>query len=164
MFGYEPEGRGFESLQVHQSLQSAEGLFFFSIFSSSSKFSKATRTASTTKAVKVQSLPLIVFSTSSTTSSHSNEEKQTKEKFSLVDSEGSYDGFAYYINGSIVNNTDKQYSYVQVTFNLYDASGAQIGTALANINNLDPNGTWKFKAMGGTQNAASYKLAEITGW
>ena len=102
--------------------------------------------------------------TSSTTSSHSNEEKQTKEKFSLVDSEGSYDGFAYYINGSIVNNTDKQYSYVQVTFNLYDASGAQIGTALANINNLDPNGTWKFKAMGGTQNAASYKLAEITGW
>lgn len=102
--------------------------------------------------------------TSSITSSDSNQEKQTKEKFSLVDSEGSYDGFAYYINGSIVNNTDKQYSYVQVTFNLYDASGAQIGTALANINNLDPNGTWKFKAMGGTQNAASYKLAEITGW
>ena len=88
----------------------------------------------------------------------------TQEKFSLIDSEGSHDGFAYYVTGSIKNNTDKEYSYVQVTFNLYDAEGAQIGTAMANINNLEANGTWKFKAIGGTEEAASYKLAEITGW
>lgn len=102
--------------------------------------------------------------TTTTGTGSSTEMKQTQEKFSLIDSEGSHDGFAYYITGSIKNNTDKQYSYVQVTFNLYDADGAQIGTALANINNLEPNGTWKFKALGGTQEAASYKLAEITGW
>lgn len=101
---------------------------------------------------------------SNTTSSTEQKQTQAQEKFSLVDSEGSYDGFAYYVNGTIKNNTDKQYSYVQVTFNLYDASGTQIGTAMANINNLEGNGTWKFKAIGGTQNAASYKLAEITGW
>ncbi len=89
---------------------------------------------------------------------------ETQEKFSLIDSEGSHDGFAYYVTGSIKNNTDKEYSYVQVTFNLYDAEGAQIGTAMANINNLEANGTWKFKAIGGTEEAASYKLAEITGW
>lgn len=89
---------------------------------------------------------------------------QTQEKFSLVDSNGDYDGFAYYITGTIKNNTNKQYSYVQVTFNLYDADGAQIGTALANINNLEANGTWKFKAIGTTEKPASYKLAEITGW
>ena len=89
---------------------------------------------------------------------------QTQEKFSLVDSNGDYDGFAYYITGTIKNNTNKQYSYVQVTFNLYDANGAQIGTALANINNLEANGTWKFKAIGTTEKPASYKLAEITGW
>ena len=98
------------------------------------------------------------------TSSTEQKQTQTQEKFSLVDSEGTYDGFAYYVNGTIKNNTDKQYSYVQVTFNLYDASGAQIGTAMANINNLEGNGTWKFKAIGGTQNATRYKLAEITGW
>ena len=101
---------------------------------------------------------------SNSTSSTEQKQTQTQEKFSLVDSEGNYDGFAYYVNGTIKNNTDKQYSYVQVTFNLYDASGAQIGTAMANINNLEGNGTWKFKAIGGTQNATSYKLAEITGW
>lgn len=101
---------------------------------------------------------------SNPTSSSEQKQTQTQEKFSLVDSEGSYDGFAYYVNGTIKNNTDKQYSYVQVTFNLYDASGAQIGTAMSNINNLEGNGTWKFKAIGGTENAASYKLAEITGW
>lgn len=90
--------------------------------------------------------------------------QQTQEKFTLVDSEGSYDGFAYYVTGTIKNNTDKQYSYAQVTFTLYDADGAQIGSALANINNLEANGTWKFKALGMTENVSSYKLSEITGW
>lgn len=92
------------------------------------------------------------------------ETNQTQEKFTLVDSEGNYDGFAYYVTGTIKNNKNKQYSYVQVTFNLYDADGAQIGTAMANINNLEANGTWKFKALGVTEEVASYKLAEITGW
>lgn len=95
-----------------------------------------------------------------------NEQKQTEniEKFTLVESQGSQETYSYYINGTIKNNTDKQYSYVQVTFNLYDSDGAQIGTALANINNLEPDGTWKFKAVGLYENIASYKLAEITGW
>ena len=55
---------------------------------------------------------------------------------------------------------------MQVTYNLYDKDGVQLGTALANINNLEANGTWKFKAIGtgeGSQ-VASYKLVEITGW
>lgn len=89
---------------------------------------------------------------------------QNQEKFTLVECDGSYDGFAYYITGTIKNNTNKEYTYVQVTFNLYDADGAQIGTALANINNLEANGTWKFKAIGTTEEPASYKLADITGW
>lgn len=92
------------------------------------------------------------------------------EKFTLEDGHtGSSDeyGMSYTIEGSIKNNTDKQYSYVQVTFNLYDSDGAQIGTALANINNLEANGLWKFKAIGSLENGksvASYKLMEITGW
>ena len=102
--------------------------------------------------------------TSSTSANAEVKTTQNQEKFTLIDSEGSYDGFAYYVTGTIKNNTDKQYSYVQVTFNLYDADGAQIGTALANINNLEANGTWKFKALGTTEDVSSYKLAEITGW
>lgn len=98
------------------------------------------------------------------TSITSNTTTQTTERFTLVDSEGSFDGFAYYVTGSIKNNTNRQYSYVQVTFNLYDEDGAQIGTAMANVNNLEANGTWKFKALGITEEVASYKLMEITGW
>ena len=89
------------------------------------------------------------------------------EKFSIEgETNGYYDGvIAFYIEGTIKNNTDKKYSYVQVTFNLYDESGAQIGTAIDNINNLEPNGTWKFKALGSEgKNVASYKFVEITGW
>lgn len=89
-------------------------------------------------------------------------------KLELVEVTSAYnDGFSsYYIEGTIKNNTDKTYSYVQVTFNLYDADGALIGTAMDNINNLEPNGVWKFKALNlsSSGNVASYKLAEITGW
>ena len=94
----------------------------------------------------------------------------TSEKFTLKEGHtGSSDkyGISYTIECSIQNNTNKQYSYVQVTFNLYDADGAQIGTALANINNLEANGLWKFKAIGSLgdgKSVASYKLMEITGF
>ena len=108
---------------------------------------------------------IIVFSSvgSDTTTTNDNEMIETTEEFTLVDSQGTYDGYGYYVTGTIVNNTNKQYTYVQVTFNLYDSSGAQIGTALDNINYLEANGTWKFSAIG-IADAASYKLAEITGW
>ena len=70
-----------------------------------------------------------------------------------------------YIQGEIKNNTDKEYSYVQVTFNLYDKDGSQLGTAVDNINNLEPNATWKYKAIGlVTEKVHSYKFVEITGW
>lgn len=96
--------------------------------------------------------------------------KEKQEEFTLQDGhKGTTDkyGMSYTIEGTIKNNTDKQYSYVQVTFNLYDSDGAQIGTALANINNLEANGLWKFKASGSFgdgKTVASYKLMEITGW
>ena len=109
---------------------------------------------------------LIIFSSvgSDTTTTNDNEMIETTEEFTLVDSQGTYDGYGYYVTGTIVNNTNKQYTYVQVTFNLYDSSGAQVGTALDNINYLEANGTWKFSAIGISDDVASYKLAEITGW
>ena len=89
------------------------------------------------------------------------------EKLELVDSKGYDDGYSsYYVEGTIKNNSSEKYSYAQVTFTLYDESGAQIGTAMDNINDLEPGGTWKFKAicLAPSGNVASYKLSEITGW
>lgn len=92
---------------------------------------------------------------------------QQQEKFTLLDGHtGRSDSFSYYIEGSVKNNTDKAYSYVSITFNVYDADGAQLGTAYDNINNLEANGTWKFKAvkLSDADKVASYKLVEIKGY
>jgi len=69
-----------------------------------------------------------------------------------------------YIVGSIKNNGAKTYGYVHVTINLYDKTGAQVGSTLDNVNNLEPGGTWKFKAMWLEEDATSYKIKEITGF
>lgn len=104
-----------------------------------------------------------VASNTETTINTKKEEK--KEKFEIVgDVTSESDQFATYISGVIKNNSGKDCSYVQVTFNMYDADGNQVGTALDNINNLEKDGTWKFKAMAIEKEATSYKLAEITGF
>ncbi|MEG2311006.1 MAG: FxLYD domain-containing protein [Clostridia bacterium] len=99
-----------------------------------------------------------------------NTETKNQEKFTLQEGHKGYTdeyGMSYYIEGTIKNNTHKQYSYVQITLNLYDVEGAQVGSAVANINNLEPNGLWKFKALGSLgdgKKVASYKMMEITGF
>lgn len=65
----------------------------------------------------------------------------------LIESHTESDSFARYVIGTVKNNTDHQYKYVQVEINLYDSSGAQVDSTLANANNLEPKGTWKFKSM-----------------
>lgn len=90
------------------------------------------------------------------------------EKFTLSDDYGYSDdyGFAYYIEGLVTNNTNKSYSYVQIEFNAYDSDGNLLGSCWDNINNLEPNGTWKIKAMcsGEAKEIASYKFVEFTSW
>lgn len=68
------------------------------------------------------------------------------------------------IAGTITNNTSKSFSYAQVEINLYDKSGAQVGSTLANVNNIEPNGKWKFEAPVFQDNAASYKVAAVHGF
>lgn len=93
-------------------------------------------------------------------------ENISKDKFSLESSELVKGEFGLQsIEGTIKNNTNDTYSYVQVVFNLFDEDGNQMGTAMANINYLQANGTWKYKATAlTTDDFARYELAEITGW
>ena len=69
-----------------------------------------------------------------------------------------------YIVGSVKNNAGKTYGYVQVTINLYDNSGNQVGSTMSNVNNLEPGGTWKFKAYWLEKDATNYKIKEISGF
>lgn len=48
--------------------------------------------------------------------------------------------------GTIKNLSSNSYSYVEVNINFYDNNGNQVDSTLTNMNNLEPNGTWKFSA------------------
>lgn len=96
-----------------------------------------------------------------TNNGQNNNTKQ--EKFSVIEHSTSNDGYWTYIVGKIKNNTNKNYSYVQVEINLYDSAGNLINSTLDNINNLEANGTWKFKAIT-TDDFSTYKIKDITGW
>lgn len=103
--------------------------------------------------------------TSSTSENNTGVNQQTSatEKFTVLEHQTENDSYWTYITGTIKNNTNKEYSYVQVEINLYDESGNLINSTLDNINNLEANGTWKFKAMA-TSEFSTYKIKDITGW
>ena len=72
--------------------------------------------------------------------------------------------FGIEITGTVVNRRTRKLSYAQITFNVYDKSGAQVGSALANINGLEPGGRWNFKAVGLEEKGATYKFSELSGF
>ena len=59
----------------------------------------------------------------------------------------SYFGYSVEIKGKLKNITKREFSYVSVTFAVYDAEGNQLGTALDNMNYLQPGAIWSFKAV-----------------
>ena len=86
-----------------------------------------------------------------------------QEEFTLVESHvetGQYGN--RYVVGIIKSNVNKQFSYAQVTINEYDSSGIQVGSTLANVNNLEPYGTWKFKAPILEESAEDFKVMKFT--
>ena len=93
--------------------------------------------------------------------------EQEANSYSIADEQMDVSNpYALYITGTLTNNTDKQVSYIQVEYNLYDADGAQVGTALANTNNLQAGGVWKYEAVGtaSPDEVASYELMNVTGF
>ena len=79
----------------------------------------------------------------------------------------SYLGYSAEIKGTLKNNTSKSYSYVSVEFVIYDSNNNNLGTALANMNNLQPGDTWNFTATLFSYpetEPTSFKLIDITNW
>lgn len=93
--------------------------------------------------------------------------EQEQEPYTITDETmDTSNPYAVTLTGTLTNNTDQDVSYIQVEYVLYDASGAQVGTALANTNNLKAGGTWKFEAMGtaAPEDVASWERADVTGF
>ena len=92
-------------------------------------------------------------------------EQEYEEDFVFIEGPTCVPGeFSSNIVGVVKNNTDKDYSYLQITFTLYDIDGNVVGSAFANVNNIKAGGTWRFEAMFFEDNAATWELDEITGW
>lgn len=91
---------------------------------------------------------------------------ESADKYSIDGEELTGDAYSCKISGVYTNKAGKDLNYVQVSYNLFDADGNQIGTALANANNLADGGTWKFEAFGSAavDEVASYKIGDVTGF
>lgn len=73
------------------------------------------------------------------------------------------DGYFQYVVGEIRNNSNKNYSYVQVEINLLNGD-AVVGSTLDNLNNLAPGQIWKFKAPVFENNVTSFQIVDVTGF
>ena len=82
--------------------------------------------------------------------------KTDAEKYQVQVTNAYYDGFAYYIEGTLV--VDSDVTYVQISIPCYDSEGNRIDVAIDNVNNLSAGETWKFKAMCLGDGAVSYDL------
>jgi len=68
------------------------------------------------------------------------------------------------ITGTVINRRSKTLNYAQINFSIFDESGAQVGSALANINGLEPGARWNFKAQSFNKNGEKFKLSQLSGF
>lgn len=68
------------------------------------------------------------------------------------------------ICGTVVNNSSRNISYVQVEISLYDRDGNVVGSTTDIIDNLEGNATWKFRAPIVDDNVGHYKIKNVSGW
>lgn len=74
------------------------------------------------------------------------------------------DGIAYVV-GKVKNNTKHTYNYAQVSITLYDEDKNIVGNTLANVNDLEPDQIWKFKAcVFNPEEVDTFKISEVDGW
>lgn len=76
-------------------------------------------------------------------------------------------GYTAKIRGTAKNISKRNYSYASVEFSVYDVDGNNLGTALANINNLGKEETWRFEAIllaTPKSKPISFKLVDVTAW
>lgn len=90
--------------------------------------------------------------------------QRTFGDFCLVSTAGDNSGYVGYVTGVVINSGSHNYGYVQVEITLLDSSGAVVGSALANVNNLGPGETWKFKAAIFEEATRKYRVETITGF
>lgn len=83
---------------------------------------------------------------SSKETSEKQSQQEEKKEYEISGAKTKSDQFATYVTGILQNNGGKK-GYVQIMIPCYDKDGAKLGDALANVNDIEENGKWKFKAI-----------------
>ena len=87
-----------------------------------------------------------------------------KPKYEILEQKITKEQYVRYVAGKIKNNSGTERGYLQVEINLYDKDNNQVGSTLANVNNLEKDGIWTFKAPILEDEATSYKIKDVTGF
>lgn len=94
------------------------------------------------------------------------QKEEIKNPFIVSDEKGyASDEYWYYIDGTITNTTDTNFTYAEIDYILYDNSGATLTTCYTNITYLEAKGIWKYSvhcpmAGGNANNVSSFKMKE----
>jgi hypothetical protein len=107
---------------------------------------------------------LLAVGSASGTTGINNINGAAREDLELLSLNSQYEDYVSYATGEIRNNTNKTYSYVQVEINFLDENENIIGSTLANVNNLRPGATWRFKAVNFYGEYAKFRVEDITGF
>lgn len=94
-------------------------------------------------------------------------EESKKADYEITDVKVEKDVVASYVTGVLKNNTNANKKYISIKFAVKDKSGNKVGDAFANVNDIESNGTWKFKAiyMGSEKNVVfDLQNPKVTGF
>lgn len=121
--------------------------------------STSSSASSSVSEVQSSSIPSSALPISSIDDTPSSAGIATNCGLELISNEGTVDTSigSIHITGEIKNTSGNTLSYAQIQFALYDKSGAQVGTALANTNGLEPDKIWKYDAIGMASNIDTFK-------
>jgi hypothetical protein len=68
------------------------------------------------------------------------------------------------ITGTVRNNSSRTLGYAQVEINLYDETGNQVGSTMANVNNLQAGAKWNFEALVLEERATKAQIMRVSGF
>jgi len=71
--------------------------------------------------------------------------------------------YSRYLTGRLKNNSDKDYSYVQIRISLTDADKNVVGSTMDNVSGLEAGQIWKFKALVMEDSATGATIIDFTG-
>jgi hypothetical protein len=72
------------------------------------------------------------------------------------------DDYSYTVEYTLTNDTGRDFSYIEVQYDVFDANGVKLGNSFTNISNVTNGQVFKIKLDLYQEGAASYKITSIS--